>query len=83
MALRAVPVVRLDKGYAVLVAVASVLAFFLLMFLWFLLALVFRWRFQYSILSLLVLMVAVALPCAWLATEMKAAGSSGRRWRRL
>ena len=47
--------------------------FFLLMFLWFLAALVFRWRFQFSILSLLVLVVAVALPFSWLATEMKAA----------
>ena len=32
-----------------------------------------RWRFQFGILSLLVLTVAVALPFAWLATEMKAA----------
>jgi hypothetical protein len=61
------------KGYAVLTAVASVVAFFLLMLIWFLLALVFRWRFQYSILSLLVLMVAVAAPFAWLGMEMKAA----------
>ena len=61
------------KGYTVLIAVASVGVFLLLMFLWFLAALVFRWRFQFSILSLLVLVVAVALPFSWLATEMKAA----------
>ena len=31
------------------------------------------WRFQFSIRSLLVLTVAVALPCSWLAAEMKKA----------
>ena len=61
------------KGWTVLIAVASVGVFLLLMLLWFLAALVFRWRFQFSILSLFVLTVAVALPFSWLATEMKAA----------
>ncbi len=61
------------KGYAVLVAVAVVGVFFMVMLGWLLLALLFRLRFQYSLLSLLVLAVAVALPFAWLATEMKAA----------
>ena len=61
------------KGWTVLIAVAAVGVFFLLMFLWFLAALVFRLRFQFSLLSLFVLTVAVALPFAWLATEMKAA----------
>ncbi|MGD0900737.1 MAG: hypothetical protein ABR915_23135 [Thermoguttaceae bacterium] len=61
------------KGYAVLAAVASVGLFFLLMLLWFGAALVFRWRFQFSIRSLLVLTVAVALPCRWLAAEMRRA----------
>ena len=45
----------------------------LVMLLWFIVALVFRWRFQFSIRSLLVLTVAVALPCSWLAVEMRAA----------
>ena len=35
--------------------------------------LVFRWRFQFSIRSLLVLTVAVAIPCSWLAVEMEKA----------
>ena len=61
------------KGYAVLITVASVGVAFLLMLLWFLAALVFGWRFQFSILSLLLLVVVVAIPCSWLATEMKAA----------
>jgi hypothetical protein len=63
----------LPKGYGVLIAIAAVGAFFLLMLGWYLLALLFTWRFQYSLLSLLGLMVAVALAFAWLATEMKAA----------
>ncbi len=57
---------------------AAVGVFLLLMVLWFLAALVFRWRFQFSILSLFVLTVAVALPFAWLATEMKAAREQGK-----
>jgi hypothetical protein len=56
-----------------LVAVASVGIFLTLMLVWFLLALVFRWRFQYSLLSLLVLMVTVALPFGWLGIETKKA----------
>ena len=39
------------------------------MLLWFALALVFRWRFQFSIRSLLVLAVVVAIPCSWMAVE--------------
>ena len=56
-----------------LIAIASVGAALLLMFFWFLAALIFRRRFQFSILSLLLLAVVVAVPCSWLATEMKAA----------
>ena len=61
------------KGWTVLIAIGAVGAFLLLMFLWFFAALVFRWRFQFSILSLFVLTVAVALPFAWLETEVQAA----------
>ena len=61
------------KGYSVLVTIATVAAAMLLMFVWFLAALVFRLRFQFSIRSLLVLAVVVAIPCSWLATEMKKA----------
>ena len=61
------------KGWTVLIAVASVGVFLLLMLLWFLAALVFRLQFQYSIRSLLVLTVAVALPFSWLAVELKQA----------
>ena len=61
------------KGYAVLTAMASVGAFLLLMLGWLALAMVFRRRFQFSIRSLLVLIVAVAVPCSWFSCEMKKA----------
>jgi len=66
------------KGYAVLIAVASVGVAFLLMLLWFVIALVFRFSFQFGIRSLLVLGVAVAIPCSWLAVEIKAAREQGK-----
>jgi hypothetical protein len=43
------------------------------MLLWFLVALVFRRRFQFSLRSLMLLVVVVAIPCSWFATAMKAA----------
>ncbi len=61
------------EGWTALIAVAAVGAMLLLMLLWFAVALIFRLRFQFSIRSLLVLTVAVALPCSWMAVEMKAA----------
>ena len=63
----------LPKGWPVLIAIATVGAALVLFLLWFLLSLLFRWQFQFSIRSLLVLTVAVAIPCSWLAWEMKAA----------
>ena len=61
------------KGYAVLIAIASVGVFFLLMLLWFVVALIFRLRFQFSIRSLLLLTVAIAISCSWLSMEMRRA----------
>lgn len=61
----------LPKGWPVLIAVASVVVVVLGMFVWFGLAVVFRRRFQFSLRSLLVLVVIVAIPCSWLAVEMK------------
>jgi len=63
----------LPKGYAVLLAVATVGVVLLAMLLWFVVALLSRLRFQFSIRTLLVLTVAVAIPCSWLAVEMKRA----------
>jgi hypothetical protein len=61
------------KGWTVLIAVAAVGATMLAMLAGFVGSFAFRWRFQFSIRSLLVLTLAVALPCSWLAVEMKAA----------
>lgn len=61
------------KGYAVLTAVASVGVVFLLMLAWFAASLMLRWRFQFGIRALLILGVAVGVPCSWLAVEMKKA----------
>ncbi len=52
---------------------ASVLTILAVMVLWWFAALVLRWRFQFSVRSLLVLVLAVALPCGWLAGDMKKA----------
>ena len=61
------------KGYAVLTSIAAVGIVLILMLLWFVAALVFRRRFQFSIWSLLLMTVAVALPFSWLGVEMKKA----------
>ena len=61
------------KGYAVLTAVVSLGLVFVVMLLWFVVSLLFRRRFQFSIRSLLVLTVAVALPCSWLGVELRQA----------
>ena len=61
------------KGYAILTCVAVVGVAMLLMLVWFGVALVFRWRFQFSIRSLLVLVVVVAVPCSWMTAEIKKA----------
>ena len=41
--------------------------------LWFIVALIFRRQFQFSIRSLLLLAVAIALPCGWMTAAMKKA----------
>ena len=56
-----------------LIAIASVSVTMLLMLLWWLAALCSRWRFQFSLRSLLALTVVVAIPFSWLAVEMKKA----------
>ena len=61
------------KGWTVLIAVAAVGATILLMLLSLVIALVFRWRFQFSIRSLLVMVVIAALPFSWLTVEMREA----------
>jgi hypothetical protein len=64
---------NLHKGWTVLIAVAAVGVVLVVMFFWWIVALVFRLRFQFGIRMLLVLTLAVALPFSWLAVEMKRA----------
>jgi hypothetical protein len=71
------------KGYAVLTCVAVAGVAMLLMLVWFGVALIFRQRFQFSIRSLLVLTVAVAIPSSWLAVETKKAGEQEAHVREL
>jgi hypothetical protein len=61
------------KGYPVLASIAVVGVVLVFMLLWLVVALIFRLRFQFFIRSLLVLVVAVALPFSWLGVEVKKA----------
>ncbi len=61
------------KGWTVLIAVAGVCAALLLMMLWFAAGLLLRRRFQFSLRSLLVLVVVVAVPCSWMAVKLQEA----------
>ncbi len=61
------------KGWTVLIALAAVGVALLLVGLWFVASLSFHWRFQFSILSLLLLFVVVSIPCGWLAARRKEA----------
>jgi hypothetical protein len=63
----------IPKGWPVLIAVALVGATIPLMLLGYLFAIIFRWRFQFGIRSLLLLTIAVAIPFSWLAVEMQKA----------
>ncbi len=69
---------NLHKGWTVLIAVAVVGVVLLLMLAWFGAALLLRRRFQFSLRSLLLLVVAAAMPCSWLAVEMKNAREQAR-----
>jgi hypothetical protein len=61
------------KGWMVLIAVAFVGGAILFLLMWFAVALLFRWRFQFSIRSLLVLTIAAAVPSSWLEVEVRKA----------
>jgi len=61
------------KGWTVLLAIALVGAELAIMLLWFIGAMILRRRFQFSIRSLLVLVVVVAIPCSWFMTKLREA----------
>jgi len=78
------------KGWTVLIAVAAVCLAVVVMLLWFVASLLLRWRFQFSLRSLVILVVATAIPCCWLAMRirqaetqrqtMEAIGRAGGSW---
>ena len=57
------------KGWTVLIAVAAVGVAFIVMLLWWAAGLIFRWRFQFGIRSLLAFCVACSIAVGWLAVE--------------
>jgi hypothetical protein len=57
------------KGWTVLITIASVVVAMLLMLLWFVAALIFRGHYQFSIRSLLLLVIVIAIPCSWLTVK--------------
>ncbi len=61
------------KGWTVLIAVAGVGCAGILMSLWFIVSLLIRSRVQFSIRSILLAVVVVAVPCSWLAAEKERA----------
>ena len=60
---------RWSQGLGGLTAVAAVAVVTLVMAVWWLAALLLRWRFQFGIRTLLVLSVSVAVPCGWIGAE--------------
>jgi len=61
------------KGWTVLIAVAAVCLVVVVMLLWFTVSLLLQLRFQFSVRSLMVTVVAAAIPCCWLAVKMRQA----------
>ena len=61
------------KGWSAVLAVAAVGLTLLVLLLWFVAGSLGRCWFQYGPRSLLLLMIAVAIPCSWLAAEVKEA----------
>jgi len=53
------------KGWTVLIAMAAVCMVVVVMLVWLVVSLLSRWRFQFSVRSLVVLVVAVAVPLGW------------------
>jgi type III secretory pathway component EscS len=59
-----------DTGLPFLIGMAAVGATILLMLLWFAVALLFHRHFQFSIRSLLILMLTAAIPLSWVAARL-------------
>ena len=61
------------KGWTVLIATAVLGLAMVVLLSWLLVSLLFRWRFQFSLRSFLLLVVAFAIPAAWFAAELRRA----------
>ncbi len=61
------------RQWTILVAVALAGAWLLLLLIWFVANVLLRRPFQFGIRALLILAVAVAVPCAWIATKVQRA----------
>lgn len=61
------------NGWTVLIAVATIGVAALVMLLWWAAGLIFRWRFQFGIRSLLVFCAAASIAAGWLAVEREQA----------
>ena len=61
------------KGWTVLIAMAVVCLAVVLLLLWFGVSLVLRRRFQFSLRSLMLFVVVVAVACSWFAVKMQQA----------
>ncbi len=61
------------KGWTVLIATAVIGLAALVMLLWWIAGLIFGWRFQFGIRSLLMLCLACSIAVGWMAAEMRRA----------
>ena len=66
------------KGWTVLIACAVLGLAMVVLLIWLLVSLLIRWRFQFSLRSFLLLVVAFAVPAAWFAAEMRQAETQRR-----
>ncbi len=63
----------LRNGFSVLLALASMGMIVLFLFLWFAAALVFRWRFQFSLRTLCLVMFLACVGMSWVGVKMQQA----------
>ena len=62
-----------QKGYTILAALVTVAAALVFMLLWFIRAITLARRFQFSLRSLMVLVVVVSILCSWFSVKLRAA----------
>jgi hypothetical protein len=60
----------IPKGFGVLIAITAVAVIMVLLLLWFIAAVLCRRQFQFSVRSLLLSSVVVAVPCSWFMVEI-------------